>query len=290
MKILILGSYGQLGHELMALAKSFSFDAIGFDHDSLDITNQEAVKNIITQQKPRVIINAAAYTAVDKAEGDAEAAYAVNADAVAYLAQSCKEAKILLVHVSTDYVFDGSKNDSYVEKDPANPLGVYGKSKFLGEENIRTICEQYYILRTSWVFSSHRNNFVKTMLRLGLERDELGIVSDQTGKPTSAKEIARTIYKMLESGREAWGTYHIAQPDSTTWFSFAKVIFEEAREQGMPLKVTTLNKLTTSDYPTSAKRPFNSKLSCMKLESEFKFKIKPWTESLTEVIKDLKDA
>ncbi|MDQ6954589.1 MAG: dTDP-4-dehydrorhamnose reductase [Mariprofundaceae bacterium] len=287
MKVLITGCYGQVGQELMALAVSYENEAIGFDHDVLDITNQQAVQKAVMQHQPQAIINAAAYTAVDRAEEDVDIAHAVNAEAVAYLAQCCADMDIPFIHISTDYVFDGSKTGSYVEDDEVSPLGVYGQSKLVGENNVRKLCEKYYILRTSWVFSSHGNNFVKTMLRLGAEREELSVVADQYGKPTSAREIADVIYAMLTSDKCAWGTYHIAQPESTTWFGFAEAIFAEARNHGMALKVSTLNAIQTEDYPTPAKRPKNSELNCNKLEKIFKLKIKPWAESLKDTVREI---
>jgi len=289
MKVIVTGCYGQVGTELMTLAEAYGFEAVGFDHDTLDITNQAAVQHMITKESPDVVVNAAAYTAVDKAETDADVALAVNSAATGYLAKACAALNIPFVHISTDYVFDGSKEGAYTETDAVSPLGVYGETKLAGEELVREICTKYYILRTSWVFSAHGNNFVKTMLRLGAERNELGIVADQHGKPTSARELATIIYNMLNGKQEAWGTYHIAQPTETTWFGFAEAIFAEAHVQGMPLKVSTLNKLTKADYPTPAKRPANSALNCSKLETDFTIKIKPWAESLSEVIKDLKN-
>jgi dTDP-4-dehydrorhamnose reductase len=288
MKALILGCHGQVGTELMALASDYAVDATGFDHEDLDITQQDAVKQTINNLKPDVVINAAAYTAVDQAEEDTQTAKAVNATAVAYLAESCDGLNTPFVHISTDYVFDGSKKGAYTENDVVSPLGVYGETKLEGEVLVQKLCSKHYILRTSWVFSAHGNNFVKTMLRLGAQREELGVVADQCGKPTSAREIARVIYVMLQSKKEAWGTYHIAQPEKTSWHGFAAAIFDEARQQGAKLKISTLNAITTKDYPTPAKRPANSALNCDKLEQTFDIKLKPWSESLAEVIKDLK--
>jgi len=289
MKILVTGCYGQVGRELMALAQDFDCEVIGFDHDILDITNQKAVQKAVDQYKPDVVINAAAYTAVDKAECDMDTAMAVNAAAVGYLATACVDANIPLVHISTDYVFDGTKVGAYVESDVVSPLGVYGETKLAGELVVQKTCKQYYILRTSWVFSEYGGNFVKTMLRLGSEREELGIVADQHGKPTSAHEIARIIYVMLTSKKKVWGLYHIAQPESTTWFGFAEIIFSEAKKQGIKLKVCTLNAIETEAYPTPAKRPANSELNCSKLENTFGIKLKPWADSLSDVIKGLKN-
>lgn len=288
MKILVTGSGGQVGTELLRLAKGFGVEVIGVDHDKLDITDQVAVQTFVFAQHPDAVINAAAYTAVDKAEDDVDVAFAVNAKAVGYLAKACADLDIPLVHISTDYVFDGSKSGTYNEDDSVSPLGVYGETKHAGEAEVQNICKKYYILRTSWVFSAHGNNFVKTMLRLGAEREELGIVSDQSGKPTSAAEIAKAIYEMLTGNKQAWGLYHIAQPEVTTWFGFAEAIFSEANKQGLETKLLKLNAIKTKDYPTPAKRPINSALNCAKLEQIFDINIKPWAGSLSEVIKELK--
>jgi len=287
MKVLITGCRGQVGTELMALAESYHCKAIGFYFDTLDITDEKAVQLAISRVNPDAVVNAAAYTAVDKAENEFSAARAVNATAVGYLAKSCADLDIPLVHISTDYVFDGSKKNAYIEDDTVSPLGVYGKTKLEGEALVQSLCEKYYILRTSWVFSAHGNNFVKTMLRLAAEREELGVVADQYGKPTSAREIARVIYAMLQSKKEAWGVYHIAQPEGTSWHGFASAIFDEAKVQGIALKISTLNAIATIDYPTPAKRPTNSELNCQKVEKTFQMPIRPWKESLADVLLDL---
>lgn len=288
MKALITGCHGQVGMELMSLAAGYGYQALGLDHQQLDITDAEAVAAMCAQESPDVLINAAAYTAVDKAESDAAAAWAVNATAVGHLAKACALADIPLLHISTDYVFDGSKLGAYEEADALCPLGVYGASKLAGEAAVRSGCEKHYILRTSWVFSVHGNNFVKTMLRLGAERSTLGVVADQAGKPTAAREIAHTIYRMLTSKQQAWGTYHLAQPELTTWFGFATQIFAEAKAQGLDMKISQLNPITSADYPTPAKRPANSELNCSKLESTFGIQISPWQESLRVVIRELR--
>jgi len=289
MKVLITGCYGQVGTELMSLASDYDIEVVGFDHDTLDITCQKAVQDCMREEAPDVVINAAAYTAVDKAEDDVGMAKAVNATGVGYLAEACAQAEIPLVHISTDYVFDGSKELAYTEEDRVSPLGVYGETKLEGETLVRKICAKYYILRTSWVFSAHGNNFVKTMLRLASEREELGVVADQWGKPTSAREIANTIYAMLVSDKQAWGIYHIAQPDVTNWHSFATEIFDEARKQEISLQVAQVNPITTMDYPTPAQRPVNSELNCQKLQSTFGITLAPWIDSLKNVIKELKN-
>lgn len=288
MKVLVTGSRGQVGTELLRLAKGFGVEVIGVDHDKLDITDQTAVQTFVSVQQPDAVVNAAAYTAVDKAEEDVDAAFAVNATAVGYLAKACASLDIPLVHISTDYVFDGSKQGAYCEGDSVSPLGVYGETKLAGEMEVQNICEKYYILRTSWVFSAHGNNFVKTMLRLGVERAQLGIVADQFGKPTSANEIATVIYQMLTSNQQAWGMYHIAQPDVISWHGFAEAVFIEAKQQGVKLAVSDVKAIATENYPTPAKRPANSELDCSKLEQTFDLKITSWAASLSEVIKELK--
>jgi dTDP-4-dehydrorhamnose reductase len=225
---------------------------------------------------------------VDKAEEDAQTAKAVNATAVAYLAESCAGLNIPLLHISTDYVFDGSKQGAYTEDDVVNPLGIYGETKLEGEVLVRKLCSKHYIVRTSWVFSAHGNNFVKTMLRLGAEREALSVVADQYGKPTSAREIAHIIYTLLTHDQKAWCIYHIAQPEVTSWHGFAAAIFDEARHQGVALNISTLHAIETTAYPTPAKRPENSALNCEKLEAAFNITLKPWKQSLADAIKELK--
>ncbi len=290
MKILVTGCQGQVGTELMKLAREKGLDAIGLDAIALDITDSPAVDFTLKKHRPNVVVNAAGYTAVDRAEEEPEAAFAVNRDGPTNLARACEIAGITLVHISTDYVFNGSKTGSYAEDDSTDPLGVYGASKLAGEQQVRKLCSRLYILRTSWVFSAHGHNFVKTMLRLGAEREQLGVVADQEGKPTSACEIARAILAMLESGLDAWGTYHFAQPEATSWHGFAGAIFDEARRQGLPLAIRELREIGTKDYPTPAARPANSVLDCRRFERIFGVAARPWRESLTEVAGVLRDA
>jgi len=287
MRLLITGAHGQLGRELIRQGGGHKLMAVA--HDQLDITDQDAVLRCLDSFHPDAVINAAAFTAVDKAESDVEIAFAVNRNGPANLARACRQNEIPLIHVSTDYVFDGGKKNAYIENDPVAPLGVYGSSKLAGEIAIEQYASQWMILRTSWVFSAHGNNFVKTMLRLGADRDTLGVVADQHGCPTSANELARAIYAMLEGGwhDENRGVYHFCQPDPTTWYEFAKAIFLEADRQDMGLKISTVNAITTSDYPTPAKRPENSVMDCRKFEQTFGFKIYPWQASLKEVVRAL---
>ncbi|MDX8391170.1 MAG: dTDP-4-dehydrorhamnose reductase [Mariprofundaceae bacterium] len=285
--MLIIGAKGQLGIELIRQAGSH--EVIAVDRDELDIANAKSVFLVVANAHPDVVINAAAYTAVDKAEADVEIAYAVNRYGPANLARACAEHNIPLVHVSTDYVFNGAKQGAYVEDDPVSPLGVYGDSKAAGEVAVRDGCPKHLIFRTSWMFSEHGNNFVKTMLRLGAVRETIDIVADQFGKPTAASELARVILAVLPDASECWGTYHMAQPEMVSWCEFAEVIFREARKQGLLLKLNAVNAIRTEDYPTLAKRPANSELNCDRLESTFGIQIKPWKESLSDVIAELLD-
>jgi len=290
MRLLITGAYGQLGHELTRLG--CTHDLLAVDRDDLDITDYDAVVVYVDQFKPDAVVNAAAYTAVDKAESDVEVAFAVNRDGPANLARACRHADIPLIHVSTDYVFDGTLQGAYVETDPVAPLGVYGASKLAGEQAVLKQCPKSIILRTSWVFSAHGNNFVKTMLRLASERDELGIVEDQHGCPTSAGELARAIYAILDIrlNDNHWGVYHFCQPEPTTWFKFANAAFDAAREQGIVLSINKVNAITTEDYPTPAARPANSVMDRTKFSHTFGFEIKPWTESLAKVVAALRQS
>ena len=283
MKLLVTGCKGQVGIELVRQGAA-THEVVAFDHAGLDITDAKAVHEAVQRVRPDVVINAAAYTAVDRAEEEVELAFAVNRDGAANLAKACSAIHIPMVHISTDYVFDGSKQGAYTEDDPIDPLGVYGASKAAGEDGVREYCPHHLILRTSWVFSAHGNNFVKTMLRLGAEREVLNVVADQYGKPTSAYEIAKTTYAMLARKKTDWGLYHFAQPDVITWFEFAKAIFDEARQQGLSLAIKQLNAIATEDYSTVARRPKNSDLCCREIERAFGLRIPSWKESLSNVV------
>ena len=268
-KVLVTGAKGQVGSELVKAAPS-GFTVIGLASNELDITNQQQITAVMTQYKPDLIINAAAYTAVDKAESDVETAFAVNEKAVALLAQAAYDADIPLFHISTDYVFDGQASTPYKETDTVNPQSVYGASKLAGEQALERINAKHIILRTSWVFGATGNNFVKTMLRLGKERDELSVVADQHGCPTSARSIAEVLWQLAEKyvtdGALPWGVYHFSNSPACTWHEFACEIFEQAVKAGVLERKPVVHPITTAEYPTPAKRPAWSVLDCGKIE------------------------
>jgi dTDP-4-dehydrorhamnose reductase len=254
----------------------------------LDIADADALGATIDRLRPRIVMNCAAYTAVDRAESDAEAATAINATAAGHLARACAESGAALVHFSTDYVFDGTSPRAYVETDAVNPISVYGRSKEAGERLIRAALEQHVILRTSWVYGAHGANFVKTMLRLGSERPALRIVGDQRGCPTAAAELARAVRRVAETildGRAAWGTYHFCGEGATTWYDFATQIFAESALRGGARPA--LHRIETHEYPTPAQRPRNSVLDCSLFRARFGLSAEPWQRSLAAVLDEL---
>ncbi len=271
-KILVTGINGQVGWELHRKCSLAGFEVIGCDRNDLDITDQQAVEAKIHQSHPDIVINCAAYTAVDQAETDVKQAYAVNRDGPAFLAENCALLSIPLIHISTDYVFDGQATQPYTEDDPVNPLGVYGKSKEAGEKEIRKRLDNHLIIRTSWVYGIHGQNFVKTMLRLGGEREELRVVVDQWGCPTFAGDLADALLeitrKIQQGGPIPWGTYHCSGTTKTSWHGFAEQIFEMARDV-MPLQVKRVVPIPTSEFPTPAKRPMYSVFDCSRIKSAF---------------------
>ena len=292
MKVLITGAQGQVGKELTQIANEKGFDVVAASRADLDITQAQSVENYITQCQPDIVINAAAFTAVDKAESEQDLAFAINRDGAKNIAGACKKQNIPLLHISTDYVFDGTKSESYSEDDTVSPLGVYGESKWQGEEAIRQGLSNYIILRVAWVFGAQGNNFVKTMLRLGHDRDELNVVADQFGGPSPAKNIAQTLIDLVEQYQKnnnlAWGTYHYCGNQKTTWYDFAKEIFKQAFELKLLNKEVKVNPITTAEYPTAAKRPENSMLNCSKLRSTFGIEMPEWKKALKQVLMELK--
>lgn len=290
-KVLITGAAGQVGFELVKLAPA-GFEVVGYNSSELDITNALQVQQIVDEQAPALIINAAAYTAVDRAESDAERAYAVNEIGVKNLVEAALALGIPVFHISTDYVFDGTATEPYKETDLVGPAGVYGASKLAGEQVLISSGVKHIILRTSWVFGAEGNNFVKTMLRLGKERDTLGIVADQHGCPTSAASIANVLWQLAQKyvadNELPWGIYHFSNSPATTWHGFASEIFKQAVEAGFLEKAPVVNPIKTRDYPTPAKRPAWSVMECSSLESLLGSGVPGWQQELSAVLKQLK--
>ena len=270
--ILLIGNTGQLGQELQQILVPFvnklaPEKVIALGRSQIDLAQPDSLRQLIAQIQPQVIINAAAYTAVDKAESESELATAVNATAPAILAEVAQKLGAFLIHVSTDYVFDGSQSHPYRETDKTNPLGIYGQTKLAGESAIRQNCQQHLIIRTAWVYGSYgKSNFVKTMLKLSVEREEIRVVADQIGSPTWAKDLALAIAHILpQLTPEIAGTYHYTNSGVASWYDFAQAIFEEAEAIKFPLKIQRLIPITTADYPTPAQRPAYSVLACEKI-------------------------
>lgn len=288
--ILIAGGRGQVGSEFEALSTE-QLCCISLGSTELNISLPESINIALDKYKPDALINAAAYTAVDKAETETDAAYTLNRDGPKQLAMACSARDIPLLHISTDYVFNGKKTGAYLESDLTDPQGVYGESKLAGEHAIQRNCEKHIILRVSWVFGQYGNNFVKTMLRLAAERDELGVVADQHGAPTSAKSIARSLLALAESSTEQsdfpWGLYHLPSHPATDWHAFAEEIFAQASSIGLLKKVPKVNAIATSDYPTPAARPANSVMGSNKPLAAIN--ACDWQNDLSEVLLALKN-
>lgn len=285
-KFLITGAKGQVGHCLTQQLTGKA-EILAVDRDELDITNQSAVKKIVETFKPDVIINAAAHTAVDRAESEVELSEAINVKGPQYLAEAANEIGAVILHISTDYVFEGSGSGEYKEDDQTNPQGVYGRTKLEGEIAVQQANPRSIILRTAWVFGEHGHNFVKTMLRLAKDRDSLGIVGDQFGGPTYAGDIAKTLIEIANqilAGKEnAFGVYHFTGKPYVSWYEFAKAIFAEAESQNILEKSPLVNSIATSDYPTPAKRPANSRLDLTKIKQVFNIEPSDWQKALKNI-------
>lgn len=299
MKILLLGSNGQLGRELeRQLSKVGSVTT--FPRSALDITNHQAVADAIRAIHPDIIVNAAAYTAVDKAEMDAGQAYAVNAEAVANLTQIAQKEQAWLIHYSTDYVFDGNKPTPYIETNATNPINVYGASKRAGEEAITAADCQHLIFRTSWVIGKDGSNFAKTILRLATERDALNVINDQLGVPTSPALISKVTIDAIQALKNgsAWmqGIYHLAPQGVSNWHEIAQTLLAHAERLNVPLsaKAKDIHSISTAEYPTAAKRPLNSQLDTSKLRAQLSFDLPHWKEDFlavaTDIVKELETA
>ena len=292
MKILLTGSNGQVGFELNKKLSALG-EVIATDREELDLTNLDAIKNFINQTRPDIIINPAAYTAVDKAESEPELAYQINTLAPEVLASMAAELDIPLVHFSTDYVFDGLKKEAYVETDLTNPQSVYGKTKCDGEEKVRKY-PKHIILRTSWVFGSHGNNFLKTMLRLMQEKDSLNIISDQWGNPASATMLAGVTFKIVDTilkdkNFKDYGTYHITNDGETNWFDYASLLSSELIKLNLKVKCAPdkIQPILTSEYPTAAKRPPNSRLNTDKIKKTFMLELPHWESEVKRVLREI---
>ena len=277
MVVLVTGANGQLGQAIQFVAGNYpNIDFVFCSSSDLDITNKENCESVFKKEKPDFCINAAAYTAVDKAESDSEKAALINVIGAKNLAESCKNFNAKLIHISTDFVFDGSKKAPYNETDLPNPKGVYGRTKLEGERAIQEVFDAYYIIRTSWVYSQFGNNFMKTMLRLASERTSLSIVNDQIGTPTNAVDLANAILKIVESktGNKHYGIYNFSNEGQCSWFDFAMKIFE------INQVIIDVTPIPTTQFPTPAARPKYSVLDKTKIKTTFGIEIKPWEQAL----------
>lgn len=287
-RILITGSNGQLGFELQRSLAPVA-DVIAASRDRLDLSQPASIRQVVQEVKPDMIVSAGAYTAVDKAESEPELAIAVNATGAGVLAEEAQRLGAPLIHVSTDYVFDGESSRPYLETDPTNPLGVYGQSKLAGEEAIRKAGGHSIILRTAWVYGvGGKSNFVKTMLRLGAEREEIRVVSDQVGSPTWTGDLAGAIAQLIsQMNPDLSGTYHYTNSGVASWYDLAVAIFEEARLLGFPLKVERVVPIATAQYPTPARRPAYSVLSCAKITADLGTYPPHWRQALRKMLQEL---
>jgi len=292
MKILLTGSKGQVGFELNKKLSALG-EVIATDREELNLEDSHAIRSFIGHTKPDIIINPAAYTAVDKAESESEIAHLINAIAPEVLASMATELDIPLVHFSTDYVFDGLKKEAYVETDKTNPQSVYGKTKCEGEEKVRHHAK-HIILRTSWVFGSHGNNFLKTILRLISDKESLNIVGDQWGSPASSSMLGDVTFKIVDTilknkNFNDYGTYHVTNDGETNWHAYASLISSEAMKLNLKVKCAPdkIHSILTSEYPTTAKRPLNSRLNCEKLKKTFVLELPHWESEVKKALREV---
>ena len=285
-KFLITGAHGQVGYCLVQQLQG-KHEILAVDRDELDITDETAVKKTIKNFHPNVIINAAAYTAVDRAETEVELSEAINVKGPKYLEKAAKSIDAAILHISTDYVFDGQIECKYKETDTTAPQSVYGRTKLEGEQAVAETNDKFIVLRTAWVFGEHGNNFVKTMLRLSKTRDTLSVVADQIGGPTYAADVARVLIHIAEQiikGKNIeYGIYNFTGEPYVSWYDFAKAIFSEAVSQKVLKKAPIVNPITTADYPTPAKRPANSRLDLTKIQQVFDIQPSNWQKALKNI-------
>ncbi|MFC5694270.1 dTDP-4-dehydrorhamnose reductase [Pseudomonas sp. GCM10022186] len=285
MKVLITGNNGQVARELQ-LSLAGKAEVVALGRDRLDLAQPGLIRQQVRAESPDLLINAAAYTAVDQAESEPEAAFAINATAPGVLAEEAAALGIPLFHYSTDYVYDGDKSAPYREDDPTNPLGAYGRSKLAGEQAIQAVGGAHLILRTSWVYSLHGRNFLLTMQRLLQEREELRVVDDQIGAPTWAGSIAQATARLVEqwqAGNRHWGVYHLTNQGETSWFGFASAIAEELKAAGKPC--ARLVAIPSSEYPTPTRRPLNSRMDGSKLARDWQVTLPDWQSALAECLR-----
>lgn len=283
MNILITGANGQLGNELKLLSKKYPAHSYFFtDVDELDITNEKAVYLFVMEHNIKMIINSAAYTAVDAAEDNPKACHAVNCDAPRVLASAMQNRNGFMIHISTDYVYDGKLNRPYVEEDRTNPQSVYGATKLAGEDNVIENCKKSIVIRTAWLYSAFGNNFMKNMIKLGKERDALNVVYDQIGAPTYAGDLAQVIFDIIEKGFDT-GIYHYSNEGVCSWYDFAVAIHREAG-----IKNCKVSPILSKDYKTKAKRPAFSVLNKAKIKETYRIEIPHWQDSLAKCVRELK--
>jgi len=295
--VLVLGGNGQVGRELLRALQGHNEPVIvatrtgtladGTPCETADLDQLDALPALLARLAPDTVINAAAYTAVDRAETQAEAAFRINAEAPGVIARWCAARDVPLVHYSTDYVFDGSSAVPYREEDPTHPLSVYGASKWAGEEAVRAAGGRHLIFRTAWVYASHSHNFLRTMLRLGAERDEVRVVADQFGTPTTARQVADTTLLALRRPSRLSGTWHLTASGETTWYGFAEAIFAEALAAGCLERAPAVVAITTADYPTPATRPARSLLDNRRVQRDFDTSLPAWRDGLKQVMAEL---
>jgi len=290
MTLLIIGNKGQLGWALERSAEKQDIQTVGVDLPELDMTHAEAIDQLVSRERWSAVVNAAAYTAVDKAESDADTAFTVNRDGVAHLAGACQKHGLPLIHISTDYVFNGTATSPYKPDGPIDPLGVYGQSKADGEQALRERLDRHVILRTSWLYGIHGNNFVKTMLRLAREREELRVVADQYGCPTYAGDLAEAIIKIVKQWSRnkelPWGTFHYCNQGVASWHQLARQAIQSASRYEK-FQVETIVPITTDEYPTPAPRPAYSALDCTSFSESFGIETVDWKNSLDRMIDGL---
>ncbi|MBM4314936.1 MAG: dTDP-4-dehydrorhamnose reductase [Deltaproteobacteria bacterium] len=284
--IWLIGHKGMLGTEVHKLLIEAEAPHIASDLE-VDITDINRLRSYVGDRSLSWVINCSAYTAVDRAEDEREAAFRINSEGVGNIALIAAEKKAKLIHISTDYVFDGSKEGAYLETDPPNPTGVYGASKYEGEKRIQATLASCFILRTAWLYGRSGNNFVHTMMRLFRERDEVRVVADQWGSPTLADDLARAILHLVSCDADRYGIYHFTNEGRTHWHAFAAAIYQAARERGLLEREVKITPITTDQYPTRARRPANSYMSKEKIRRVFGISIRPWQEALSELIEEL---